>query len=362
MGWFWDKPASSNNGDPLRNLDPSLRDFLDKESPVKYKPAPSPVPPVSTATSSTQSNAPEPSLSTPIVPKESLYQDGRYASIWKTYRPQAEIEAEGKSEQEKLSDVLEGYKARKVQIANAAVENCSFEQAAIDKCYDHGTYMDRLMMCRPETRAFERCYVMQSRFLKALGYMSTYERPADVDEAIQMHADTLYHRMLAQEKAIETAKAAGQPIPTFPAILPPNNNDKRPQIFRTATVSAATAAAAAPVASLSGQPQPQTPAEINRAAVVAAQEKALPILDPEVERKLRPEAAMSLRKRLKGLSAYEREVEQRSTLTEIEDAIQTSQQIQDLRDEARQRRKEAGQGRGEWGDFLVKWFGWPGQK
>lgn len=355
MGWFWDRPVSSSDSDPLRNLDPTLREFLDKESPVKYKPAASPTPPASTTTSATQTNAPQPSPSTPIVPKESLYPDGRYASLWKNYRPQAEIEAEGKSEQEKLSDVLEGYKERKVQIGRAAVENCALEQEAIDNCYDHGTYMDRLMMCRPETRAFERCYVMQSRFLKALGYLSTYERPPDVDEAIQMHADTLYHRMLAQEQAIETAKATGQPIPTFPPILAPADN-KKPQSFRTATVNAATAPVAPP------SEQPQTPAEVNRAAVAAAQEKALPPLDPEVERKLKPEAAVQLRKRLKGMDAFEREVEQRSTLTEIEDAMKTGQQIQDLRDEARQRRIEAGEGRGEWGDFLVKWFGRPWQK
>lgn len=34
-----------------------------------------------------------------------------------------------------------------------------------------------------------------------------------------MHADSLYHRMLDQEKAIEEAKAEGRPIPTFPPLL-----------------------------------------------------------------------------------------------------------------------------------------------
>jgi hypothetical protein len=35
-----------------------------------------------------------------------------------------------------------------------------------------------------------------------------------------MHADTLYHRMLAQEKAVEAAKKAGQPLPAFEPVLP----------------------------------------------------------------------------------------------------------------------------------------------
>lgn len=354
MGWFWEKSPPSNNNDPLRNLDPSLRDFLDNESPVKYKPAAPATPPASAITSSAQTTTQQTSSSTPTVPKESLYQDGRYSSLWQNYRPQAEIEAEGKSEQEKLADILAGYKDRKAQIGRAAVENCSFEQEAIDHCYDHGTYTDRLMMCRTETRAFERCYLMQYRFLKALGYLSTYDRPPEVDEAIQMHADTLFHRMLSQEKAIELAKTEGQPIPTFPPILAPTSEGK-PQSFRTATLSVVNHPTS-PVA------EPYTPAEVNRAAVAAAKEKALPPLDPEVERKLKPEAAMNLRKRMKGMDAQERQVEERSTLVEIEDAMRTGKQIRNIRDEARQRRKDVGQGRGEWGDFIVKWFGWPGQK
>lgn len=57
------------------------------------------------------------------------------------------------------------------------------------------------------------------KFLKALGYLSTYDRPPDVDEQIQLHADTLYHRMIDQEKQIEEAKEKGLPVPSFPPIL-----------------------------------------------------------------------------------------------------------------------------------------------
>ncbi|KAL2050698.1 hypothetical protein ABVK25_009085 [Lepraria finkii] len=222
MGWFWNKSSSQNptDTDPLRDLDPSLRDFLSKESPVKYKPAPTPPPSPSTQTTTTSSSPPVNSTSdTPQKSPESLYQDGRFAHLWSTYRPLAVIENETKSDQERLSDVLEGYKERKAQIGRAAVENCVEEQIRLNDCYEHGSWRDRIMMCRTESKAFERCYIMQSRFLKALGYLSTYDRPSEIDESIQMHADTLYHRMLAQEKATDEAKAAGQPAPTFAPIL-----------------------------------------------------------------------------------------------------------------------------------------------
>lgn len=76
------------------------------------------------------------------------------------------------------------------------------------------------------------------RLLKALGYLSAYDRPAQVDEDIQMHADKLYHRMLEQEAAIEVAKKEGREIPklepvfTAPASardaeMPPLSEDAR---------------------------------------------------------------------------------------------------------------------------------------
>ena len=51
--------------------------------------------------------------------------------------------------------------------------------------------------------------------LKALGYLNTYGRSAEMDERIQLHADTLYHRMLQQEAEIEKAKAEGRPAPAL---------------------------------------------------------------------------------------------------------------------------------------------------
>lgn len=160
MGWLWNKttPSSSSN-DPLRDLDPSLREFLAKESPVKYKPAPNPAPSPPEPTPSPHDTA---STDRPLVPPQSLYPDGRYAHLWRSYRSLTDIENENKSDQEKLADVLESYKARKAQIGRASIENCAFEQIALDKCYTHGNVASQMTMCRKESRAFERCYTMQA--------------------------------------------------------------------------------------------------------------------------------------------------------------------------------------------------------
>jgi hypothetical protein len=163
MGWFWNKTSNaSSSTDPLRDLDPSLRDFLAKESPIKYSPAPSPTPSppesVPQTTSATSTHVTE----KPLVPSESLYPDGRYAHIWRNYRPLVDIENETKSDQEKLADVLDSYKARKAQIGRAAIENCVFEQMEMDECFRNGSTASRMMMCRTESRKFERCYLMQA--------------------------------------------------------------------------------------------------------------------------------------------------------------------------------------------------------
>lgn len=187
MGWIW----GSESTDPLRNLDPSLREFLTKESPVRYDEEPQ-HPPVQAA-SSEKVQAPS------SIPQQSLYPDGRYAHLWKNYQTLASVENATKSDQEKLGDVLEGYKSRRAQIGRAAVENCVLEQLAVQDCYARGPLAKKMTLCRAENKAFERCYNVQSRFLKTLGYLADLDRPDVIDENIQMHADTLYHRMLAEE-------------------------------------------------------------------------------------------------------------------------------------------------------------------
>lgn len=176
MGWFWgssdaNKPSSSSE-DPLRNLDPSLRDFLAKESPVKYNssnpPASTPQPtptaapskPVEPAAATSESEVPK-------VPAQSLYQDGRYAHLWKTYTSQSEVDSAAKSDQEKIDDVLEGYKYRKAEIGRAALENCALEQWEVNECFRSGSWGSRATLCRKENKELERCYNMQAVCLKA---------------------------------------------------------------------------------------------------------------------------------------------------------------------------------------------------
>ena len=154
---------TSSNGDPLRDLDPSLREFLDRESPVRYKPseAPPPSPQSSKLQQSRESQSPA-EKSGNAVPAQSLYQDGRYSGIWSTYRPLHEIESETKTDQEKLLDVIDGYKERRAQIGRAALENCAMEQWALNDCFSGGGVKDRFTMCRAQNKSLERCYVMNA--------------------------------------------------------------------------------------------------------------------------------------------------------------------------------------------------------
>jgi hypothetical protein len=225
MGWFdgWFGSDNSSGSDPLGRLDPKLREFLEKESPVKYNNNPSqpqqaqqPSPPAPT---SNQNPTTTPQTGTPQPPPESLYPDGRYAHLWKTYRPLAAIEAETKSDNEKLSDVLDAFKERKGLIGRAALENCAEEQVDWTACMKSGTWTARMTMCRDEVRKFERCYNAQSRLLKALGYLNMYGRDPRVDEDIQMRADELYHRMLAHEREVEKAKEEGREAPVFKTLF-----------------------------------------------------------------------------------------------------------------------------------------------
>lgn len=231
MGWLWGSNNNDSNKDPLNKLDPSLRDFLDKESKTRQQQQQQQ--PTSQARDS-------PSYSTQIgipekqpekqpeqqqaqkdenaVPSQSLYQDGRYAHLWKNYRPQEQIEQASRSESERLADVIDTYNDRKARIGRAAVENCALEQWAEHECFSNGGIEAKFFLCKEETRAFNRCYTMQSRFLKALGYLSM-ERSADEEERIQMHADKLYHEMLDREKAMKEAEEKNLPVPTFKPLV-----------------------------------------------------------------------------------------------------------------------------------------------
>lgn len=218
----------------MQDFDPKVREFLRKESPVKYdgsKPkqdgqAQHPVAAESGAATTPSDQTARGESACSSVPKESLYQDGRYAHLWKTYKPLGEVESETKSDHEKLQDVLDSFKGRKAAIGQAALENCSEEQLDWNNCMKSGSLKARMTMCRDEVRKFERCYNMQSRLLKALGYINAIDRSPEMDERIQMHADKLYHQMLEQEAAIEKAKAEGLPEPKFQPFVPKISDDR----------------------------------------------------------------------------------------------------------------------------------------
>ncbi|KAH6619236.1 hypothetical protein B0J18DRAFT_433590 [Chaetomium sp. MPI-SDFR-AT-0129] len=284
MGWFdgW-FGSSSSDSDPLSRLDPKLREFLEKESPIKYNPPPQPNPQVSPpspakqqapAQTPQQKQEQDESQQQPAVPPQSLYQDGRYAHLWKTYRPLAAVEAETKSDNEKLSDVLEAYKDRRGLIGRAALENCAEEQVVWSDCMRSGSWHSRMTMCSAEVRKFERCYNAQSRLLKALGYLSVRGRDRDVDEEIQMHADELYHRMMAQEREIEKAKEEGREPPVFKGLF-----DGTSATMITAPTPTPSTAAAGTSATTTTPGQPKIP-EPNE-TTLAAWKKQLEKLPPE---------------------------------------------------------------------------------
>lgn len=137
-----------------------------------------------------------------------------------------------------------------------------------------------------------------------------------------MHADTLFHRMLDQEEAIEKAKAEGRPIPSFPPLI---TSRPRP--------AASTAASAAP------------------------KEKHLD--DNTIQTSDLPAPVQaSLKKRLDGLNEPERRIEEMAIKAEIQAGEQVAEQLGSIYDrqaEEKKKRKEAGNE--SMGDVISGWFG-----
>jgi hypothetical protein len=169
MGWFW---GDSNGSDPTKKLEPDLQDYLEKETPAKYTPTTALSPPHHPPSYPEQREpsyprpyVQEPDLndSKPSVPSASLFPDGRYAHIWKDYKPLEEVEGPSISPVEK---VVEQFKKRKDSLNRAALENCSEEHVALSLCFKTGDLQDkmraRMTMCRAENRKFSRCYTMQA--------------------------------------------------------------------------------------------------------------------------------------------------------------------------------------------------------
>ena len=147
-----------------------------------------------------------------------------------------------------------------------------------------------------------------------------------------MHADTLYHRMLAQEAAIEEAKTSGLPTPTFAPILSPEKPRSTSQQL----------------------PQPTTPASSSSAASVAETGDAELELSATTKALLRPESQEELLKKLKKLPPSEREVEERSVQMEARASREIAERVRQVEEGRKKRREE---GKASVGDTINGWFG-----
>jgi hypothetical protein len=224
-------PFGSSSSDAASKLDPDLRVFLDENTvskPAKSQTPPTPQPlntQLPKPHDQQESKGSQPSGSTePTVPPQSLFPDGRYAHLWKTYQP-ADGET-ARSSNEKLRDLKEASQIRDSNIETIAKENCALEAQAEADCFNRGRWHNRLSMCRTETRALDRCTQLQTKFLRALGYLSVPGRSPEEEERVQMHADDLYQQMLKHEKAVIEAKEQGITPPEFKPVMSRQNLGK----------------------------------------------------------------------------------------------------------------------------------------
>lgn len=154
-----------------------------------------------------------------------------------------------------------------------------------------------------------------------------------------MHADTLYHRMLAQEKAMERAKAAGRPEPAFAPIL-----------------GSETAFTGPPTAHTPDETLPSTFATAATNPTITATEKdTLPPLSPTTQSLLNPASQQKLRERMKDMPPHERELEERSVQMEARTASDIVGRFKEV-EEGRRKRRDAGVGSAA--DTVAGWFGW----
>lgn len=164
MGWFWGN--SSGDEDPTKKLDPGLREYLEKETPSSYVPRDVPLSgptPGFTEQLQASSTTKDTDESQRSVPTASLYPDGRYAHLWKTYTPMDQMEGPDKAPAAK---VVDQFKKRKDLLNHAALENCAEEHIALTNCFKDGDVQQRMWarmtMCSKQNKDFSRCYTMQA--------------------------------------------------------------------------------------------------------------------------------------------------------------------------------------------------------
>jgi hypothetical protein len=319
MGWLWGGDTSKDK------LDPSLQDFLDKEAPIGPRPAlPTPAPP------QTQKPIPAPTpASTPsAVPAQSHFQDGRYAHLWKGYVPQQELENRGKTEQDKLRDIVDSYNDRKSQMGMAAQENCAFEYMAQFECFNKPNFRQRTTLCSDESRAFNRCVDLQKKCLAALGWMDISTWDPDASEKMQMHADKLYQQRLEQQRLIDKAKEEGLPEPQFENVLS-KQNVARAMAGKTLTPTL----------------RPTT--------------SQLDEDEADVWRQIKPESRLKYEKKLSELPPEDQEFERKALLGELRAQAGIAKRVEQTFIEERinrMKRREAGQA--TIGDTIKRLWGW----
>ena len=154
MGWFW-----GSKDDPVENLDLGLREYLEHEAP-KYAPPPR-VPSQDAPKTDSQGQSQSQTSSQP-VPNASLFPDGRYAHLWKTYTPPQEENVETKGAER----VIGKEKERKDTVQRAAMENCALEHEALTYCFQTGNWQKqlkaRVTLCSEENSTFSRCFTTQA--------------------------------------------------------------------------------------------------------------------------------------------------------------------------------------------------------
>jgi hypothetical protein len=333
MGWLWsDAPAKDK-------LDPSLRDFLDKEAPFGPGPA-LPKPP--TKTYAKPQTEPQPATATPVktsadthadvplpaVPPQSQFQDGRYAHLWKDYMPQQELENRGKTEQDKLRDIVDSYNDRKAQMGQAALENCAFEYLAQFECFRHPNFRQVSTMCHKESRTFNACYDAQKKCLTALGWMDLSTWNPDASERMQMHADKLYQQRLEQQRLADEAKEAGLPEPQFENVLSKQNVAR----------------------ALAGKTLTPT---LREATSLPDEDEA------DVWRHIKPESRAKYEKKLAELPKEDQEFERKALLGELRAQAGMAKEVEQTFIEERinrMKRREAGQA--TIGDTIKRLWGW----
>jgi hypothetical protein len=263
------------------------------------------------------------------VPKESQFPDGRYAHLWKTYEPKDVLEARGKTDQEKLQDIYDAYKGRQQHIGDLAQENCSFEYMEQWECFRHPGFKQLATLCRAESKKFNRCVEVQSKIMKALGMMAMEPRTQSEMDAMQIHADNMYRKMLEQEKLIEEAKERGEEPPVFESVISKATSAKNPAAPQTST----------------------TPLLDQSTAAAGATD--------DVWNQIKPERREEYEKELAKLPKEQQELERKVLEAELRAKLGMSSTVETIFIEesiARNKRREAGQS--TFGDFLKHMWGW----